>query len=480
MTHTTASDPHNRLMRPAKLVLRRWKQRNALTVFALAALVVTLVVLGLRLAGSTFPALPFVFAGGTFGLLITMMVNRGAGARLLWQIDRSAQRDQAYATATRLSLDADDPGPVGRVLLRDEAAKAATIDPRAVVSVPGPIAITAAVATVVLVGVNFWLADQRAAQSLTHDAPAAPAADDDTAPLADTLDAIATRMAEDAAATENDYLAAVARALSEKSDALADAPDDAALQQDVADLLEHARRAYGETPPNWLGESGAFSTQQVAENFEDMLAQQARASERAAERSQEGYVDIYERDDERLQQLYSGRDADELISNVEGDVRMADNDLAPGTAPDEGTPRRMDDAELQMLGGAPVGAAMESGRGDSRLAGGGSQELQDDTTSLGPDSTTSTDMTLAGNPDATGNRIRIDAAPPMAAGDPAATSDGAVAGRFDSTQIARAAMGAARTEIPASARGLVARYLDRATANSAAGGQTQSSNGSAE
>ncbi|ADO43716.1 hypothetical protein [Ketogulonicigenium vulgare] len=454
-------DPERRLMAPARVVLRRWKQRNALLVFLLAGLVAALVVLIMRLAGSGFPALPIVFGALTFGLLITMMINRGAGGRLLWLIDRRAGRDQAYATATRLALDHIEPGPVGRVLLQDQAEAARQIDPRGIIALPGLPAIGAAVALIVVMGANFWLADQRALENAPLDDTIAV----DEAPipaLDESVNTIATRIAEDARESGNEYLAAVARALTEAAEELANAPDDAALQQEVSDLLEHARRAYGDTPPSWMGQPDSFSAQQMAQNIDEQIASEARAAERAAQRAEEGFVDIYERDDARLEALYSDRNETELLSNVDASaMRPSDVDLEGGVAPDEGEPRRMDDAELEMIGGAPIGAAMESGKGESEMAGGGSQELADDTTPAGPEITAANDMTLSSNAEATGNRIRIDAAPPMAGagGDAASGSSGG----FDDTQIARAAMGAARLDIPPAARAMIARYLDRSS-----------------
>lgn len=481
MTDVTHKDIHDRLVAPLTEVARR-RMRRDLVLALLAGLVTGLAgLLFTRLVGGeALPVIALALAWIALGFGFTRAMLRRRGLRqLAFEVDRAAGLGQSFGTAVELSgpdrlmgraaPDLPDTNatardyPVVRALLRDAAEGARNIAPAQLEPlVTRPVVISAALA--VVLGAAFVFVQVGGGTQLPVPAQVASTVEDDMS-IEDALAAAAAaadRIAQDAEAMDDPYLEAVARAMRDLTERDPAEQDVAALNEAVQELLEHASRAYGEDMPSWLDDTQMAGLGTRIAEFEDQeAARQAAAEARAAAREALG-PGMYDRD-ERQAERVAGRDQDELIA---GSAASEESRVSRGDFPDE-TPSGGGDGlrpllpeELVSAGQVPVGAALQSGRGQSNMAGLGSESLEEDTAFSDLAGAGSESVVVSATPQAAGNRIRIETAPEASSD----TTPGALSAGLD-----RGGVGAAqepvpptRDFVPADRLTLVARYLARA------------------
>jgi len=228
------------------------------------------------------------------------------------------------------------------------------------------------------------------------------AASETSAVTADALDTLAQLLADDAERTNSDYLAAVSHSVVELADQLQAGrpPEDIAAKLQA--LLDHARAGYEGQLPSWLlgGSNDLQTVLRDATSFADAKGHAALAREaRAADPQQAGGLsaDMYKLDPALLERSA----ADQPQSNNNDTSKLGgERDGAPDSGPMGGSDfaaERMESEQLEQAGALPIGAAAQSGKGESNIAGGGSQPLLNDAGYLQsmPDPTSEMALTAA-------------------------------------------------------------------------------------
>ncbi|NDV01190.1 hypothetical protein [Pseudoroseicyclus tamaricis] len=460
------------LFEPMRRVSRRSRLRDTLAA-VLAGLIAGLAVIGAAeiaaLVGATLPpVVPFAAVASLLvGAAVALVLwrRRPAGAALAFRIDRRAGFGEAYGTAIDVAGREETPGPVGQVLLEHLAPRARSLDTSRIEPLfPRPVIVLAAVAAVLLLAVGLSLGLRQGAAPAPAAAPRPLEEAEPEDPEA-ALQAAAERMAADAEETGDAYLEAVARAIEDRLEQ-ARAGGGEISSAEAEDLLEHAARAYGEDQPDWLGEGAGERLAGLGDRLEEEARQEAARAARA-EQEADRPPGMYDRPPD-MAERYVGRGEDELRSdpNAPSGEAAASSDpgLTGGGGEDE--PRRMDSEDLQFAGRVPVGAALQSGRGESNMAGLGSQDLQEDADFAGLAAETGETILLGGQASPDGNRIRIELPPEVEA---AAAAEAAAAGFASGGAEGPAAGARARSVVSLEGRDMVARYLGRGTTCEGAG-----------
>jgi hypothetical protein len=229
----------------------------------------------------------------------------------------------------------------------------------------------------------------------------ASAAVTDQESLRQNLQAVADVLREDAEKRQDSYLAAVAEAMKELARQAEAQTDSRELQKSVEGLLDHARMAYGKNLPIWLrtDASPADRYDLAKDRNLEQLAGRATGS-RPVELPEGGSGEelipetFGERDAARNASVVPMRpgeirtsgDQDELKLQGQNIVREGSNTSATGEAksggmggspPSMGEREGPDPADLNGATAALAGGAAQSSAGSSRVAGQGTQDLND-------------------------------------------------------------------------------------------------------
>jgi len=455
----TELPPDETLLAPLRAVARL-RRRRALVAVALAtaiAFFATLLVAAVLDWQGNPLSRPILVA-----LLAAAIV---AGAGLIWlrrplasvgdlafDVDRRAGLEQRFGTAVEVrGSEPDAMTSVGMSLRRAGLRDAGGLEPKALVPLATRPMIAAAVALALIL----------IALPLVPGRPVTPAAIDPSpaqgAGLVATAEEVARLIAADAEARDDSYLAAVAEALRERL-ALPDAA--ASLEEDLAELLEHAARAYGSDVPDWLGADSdrMAGLENRIDRFQE--EEERRAAAEAARPLGDPYgemqADDYGLTPEGMRAEPSPNADFAPPANGAEPPEEGANLLASGESEDDGL-RRMRPEDLQLAGSMPSGAAMQSGRGQSNAAGLGAETLEPDAAFAGIEATPGEDVVLTATPETGGRRIRIELVP-----ETAPLADGGAAGAVSGSAARAAAEALQRQFVPADRRDVIARYFARA------------------
>lgn len=371
---------------------------------------------------------------------------------LAFDVDRRAGLEQRFGTAVEVrGSEPDTMTSVGLSLRRAGLRDAGRLDPKTLV----PLAtrpIVAAAAALVLILVALPLVPGRPAPTAAVDPSIAQAEG-----LIATAEEVARLLAADAEARDDAYLAAVAEALRER---LARPDDVAGLDDDLAELLEHAAQAYGSDVPAWLGAEAnrMAGLQSRLDRFREEEERRA-AAEAARPRGNpygEVQMDDYGLTPEGMRSEPSPSVGFAPPANGAEPPEDGASLLARGESEDDGL-RRLRPEDMQLAGSMPSGAAMQSGRGQSNAAGLGAETLEPDAGFAGIEAAPGEDVILTATPETGGRRIRIELVP-----ETAPLADGGAAGAPPASAARAAAEALQRQFVPADRRDVIARYFARA------------------
>lgn len=293
--------------------------------------------------------------------------------------------------------------------------------------------------------------------------PAAPAlADAASEPAdyaADDIEVLAQLLADDAERRNSDYLKAVATSLKELAQVERAGAPQTEIRAQLEALINHAAAGYDGRLPNWLanepGNPGAVL--QSARAFSD--ARQQAALERANAPSEGPRVkssDMYDLPEDRLTQSAApnppsgGKPLDNASSQREGSLENAS--LEGG----EFSAVPMEDEAFESAGSLPVGAAAQSGKGESNVAGGGSQALAESKGFLETMADPTQSMSISADDTQEGSSIRMHV-PTSASLSPSS----ALAGDSGGDWARQNAQIVSRQAIRPDANAVVARYFNR-------------------
>ncbi|MBN14043.1 MAG: hypothetical protein CMJ15_02320 [Pelagibacterium sp.] len=463
MTNATLSDP---ILSPLYRVIARRRARTlarialACTLAILAALLVTLALDRLGLA--SLEAVPIAFAAGLATVLTAGFVawmRRRSEAEEAFFIDHATGFEQAYGTAVEL---VQSPGtlanPVPKELVGSVRGRLDAVVPARLLRIFTPGFVFALVLTGIVALAAIWLMQMPAPA-----VPQEPAIQNQPADT-ETISTIAQMITEDAEARDDVLLGAIARTLAERAETAGAEGLSDALAREINDLLDQAAAAYGDNPPDWLGNADGTRLDQLEAGLEAMANEsqtppaaqpleppQGRGD--AVQATPEG-PGMYEARPELAEQ-YGDRSDDERLANAE----IVSNGEPPtdlgGASSGEG-PQLMKPQQLQSIGSIPVGAALESGRGLSNAAGLGEQDMQADDAFTQLDAAPDQDMVVSAEPQTGGSRIRIEIVPQTAESGGAGAAN-AIGGQTGSGSLEPVA----RDFIPLPARDITARYFER-------------------
>lgn len=367
------------------------------------------------------------------------------------------------ALSTSIDLPPANQNAVTRALQAYGAGIAARIDiRRAIPLFTRSTALALAMLTLAIFGTS-------AAYSLIGPPP--PALPAETAPettaedpiSADDIDMLAQLIADDAERRDSDYLKAVSNSLQELAQAARDGTPPQQLQEQLAALLDHAAAGYDGNLPNWMSADTADASAllQNARAFSQARRQAALARQQAQgdkPMAASASADMYNLPEDRLLRSAGTPPPGSQPPPQQGEGSEREGGLKSASLSGGGdfaaTP--MQDEAFESAGALPVGAAAQSGKGESNIAGGGSQPLAPDSGFLQsmPDPTEA--MSIAAADPQSGSRIRLHVPTE------AELSDTAALGRDFATDWTRqSAQSVSRQKVSADARALVSRYFNR-------------------
>lgn len=300
-------------------------------------------------------------------------------------------------------------------------------------------------------------AEYRAAPAQVIDAAEAPPAEESYS--ADDLDVLAKLIADDAERRNSDYLQALSKSISQLAEAARQGTPQPELKAELEALLEHAAAGYEGQMPDWMSNS-AGDASSVLQNA---LAFSAARQQAAAERERLGgngprisSVDMYKTSEDRFTKSATSQ-APAASKPMEGSVADREGSLensSIGGGDFAATP--MEDQAFESAGSLPVGAAAQSGKGESNIAGGGSQALAENTAFLETMADPTLAMSIASEETSDGSRIRMHVPTSAELADVAAL--GAVGGAGWDRQVAQSV---SRQVITPQASAAVSRYFNR-------------------
>lgn len=409
-------------------------------------------------------ALPIALITGfaIFAVVALLLLQRGSLAQTARRADFNLHLSEALSTAIDVSpLGAQD-NAVARSL-RGQAEQIA-----AGIRVPQAIPIFSRLLAVSMAVLVFAACGAAAAHVYVGGNAAAPAAPAVAEVLpeepdysAEDIEVLAQLLAEDADRRSSDYLKAVANSLKELAEtARSGTTPPTELRAQLEALINHASAGYDGRLPNWLanelGDPGAVL--QSARAFSD--ARQQAAAERAkmpseANRPRVSSADMYNLPEDRMSQGAtptppSGKQMDNAAAQREGSLE--NSSLAGG----EFSAVPMEDEAFESAGSLPVGAASQSGKGESNIAGGGSQALAESKGFLETMADPTETMSISADDTQEGSSIRMHV-PTSAA--PSASTD--LGGDRSGDWARQNAQIVSRQAISPDANAVVARYFNR-------------------
>lgn len=290
----------------------------------------------------------------------------------------------------------------------------------------------------------------------------ADAADAAPAITAENLDVLADLVAEDAERRNSDYLAALANSISSLAEKARNGAPQAVLETELQGLLAHAAAGYQRQIPDWMKGAGEQPAGIVQNALAFSAARQKAAEERArlAEIRGDGpkvsSVDMYNLPEDRLtasaapQPAGNSPPSENSIADREG--QLQNKSLGGGDT----LARPMEDEAFASAGSLPVGAAAQSGKGESNIAGGGSEALAENSQYLETMADPTQSMSISADEVGEGSRIRMHM--PTGA-DPSQTM--AIGGSSGSDWSRQMAQIVTRQAIGPQASVVVSRYFNR-------------------
>ncbi|RUT31050.1 hypothetical protein EMQ25_09220 [Arsenicitalea aurantiaca] len=414
------------------------------------------------------PVVPLALGAGIAVFLIHAAIALAVTRALGTTARRTEQKfglQERLSTALEVSEGASE--PVREALLSDTSVRAARLDRRAAAPLAGPsTALAAGLLVLFSAGLLVTAPAPRPAPlpaTAEAEAPAEPDAEP-TDTLLEDIARMADLLARDAETREESYLEAVSNALRELAEEAPGLDREEALERFMA-LAEHAALGYGDTPPEWMepGQSNMGEIGQRMAAFE--AAETARAAAAEARQAQAMMDDEYGAPilssdalaDIIRQGLLEPAQLDPAMADAAGQAQGMAETLPDGAPMSGGSsqPEPMEEQLMRPGSAMPMGAAMESGRGDSRIAGGGSQDLAESSEYMRAEFAESEEIVISAAETEPGSRIRIQIAPETSA---SAVADDAGPSRDWRRQADTAVT---RHAVTPDARPVIARYFAR-------------------
>ncbi|MBE7733176.1 hypothetical protein [Devosia faecipullorum] len=382
------------------------------TAIGVAALGGAIIILGQNWSGAAW-----LIAGAVLlciGALCVVAFSRHPRADILARrLDFSLGLSEQLSTATSAAARAPN-SPIIRSLLAQAGRTAAGID--VVRAMPlGTKALSVSLAALMLATCGTAIAYSRLTDLPYDGVETVESAEmpDNPQITADALDVLAELVASDAQRRNSDYLKALSNSLEALAEAAREGASQAELETQLQALLDHAETGYGEQMPDWLmgGREEPAGQLQNAVAFSQARQQAAEERARMAEMRGSGpkisSADMYSLSDDRLARSASAQPNGDAppgknaISDREGELQ---NDMPAGG---DAVARPMEDEAFASAGSLPVGAAAQSGKGESNRAGGGSQSLAEDTEFLKTMADPTQAMSISADEVSEGSRIRM-------------------------------------------------------------------------
>lgn len=369
-----------------------------------------------------------VFAGLCVGALVYVL-----SAKRIDYIARKVEFDLDLQQEMSTALDVDAKNKPETVLSRALQAQAAQKASALDVRVLAPIwrmrntIVTALAALFLGVLVAISIEPKTVDTVITPDSLAHEVSEEieqDEVITVDEVQAMADLIAEDALRRNNDYLQSVADSLSQLAQDFPDLTEEQ-IEADLSALLEHARAGYDRNMPKWL-QDNQQSVAQVAQAALDTKKWQDEMLSMPGFDPDDPYA-FYEEDPYFLKGRKDARELSKKLAEenrAESDIldsaaqeSSGDASDAAGMASDAMQPQPMDDSDQQIeaAGAIPIGAAQQSGKGESNLAGDGTQSLVNNTDYLETMADPTEDMLLAGEQGEGGATIRMLTSPDVQA-----------------------------------------------------------------
>jgi hypothetical protein len=328
--------------------------------------------------------------------------------RIDYSLGLSEQLSSAMDMARRGSA-----SPVVRSLFERAGWTASQIDPARAVPLRTPLlwaSLVALLASAGATGIAYALRGD--VVSLPTQSVEETVAATQPAIAAEDLDILAELVAEDAERRDSDYLEALSNSIEALARQAREGQPQAELQAQLQALMDHAAAGYSGDNPEWFDQgenAGAVLQNAVAFNTERQQAaeRRARLAERAGEGTRISSADMYTLSDDRMSRSATPPPAgnappsDNAMAAREGELQS--ESLAGG----ETLARPMEDEAFTSAGSLPVGAAAQSGKGESNIAGGGSQALADSSAFLETMADPTQTMSIAAESVSEGSRIRM-------------------------------------------------------------------------
>ncbi|MCW5719538.1 MAG: hypothetical protein KIS86_00195 [Devosia sp.] len=377
-----------------------------------AALGGAIIILGQDWFGAGLPIAGAVLV--CIGALVTVTFSHHPRADVLARrLDFSLGLSEQLSTATGAAARTSD-SPIVRSLLAQAGRTASHID--IVRAMPlSTKAMGLSLAALVVAACGTAIAYSRLADVPHPGLEAAVSADKpETARIkAEDLDVLAELVANDAQRRNSDYLKALSNSLEALAEAAREGASQAELETQLQALLDHAETGYAGQTPDWLteGRDEPAGVLQNAVAFNQARQKAAEERARLAEMNGSGpkisSADMYTLSDDRLTRSAApqpsvdtppGKNA---IADREGELQ---NEIPAGG---DSLARPMEDEAFASAGSLPVGAAAQSGKGESNKAGGGSQSLAENTEFLETMADPTQSMSIYADEVTEGSRIRM-------------------------------------------------------------------------
>lgn len=417
--------------------------------------------------GPNWPQAGWLIAGGlSLSLLAIGMVALARTTRpdiVARRIDHRLGLAEQLSSATAAAGSAVD-SPIVRSLLVSAGRVAQNIDvKRAVPLVTRPLGLSLAALLLAICGTALAFGLIAVNVQVSLETPQAIDAPDTGAEItADALDVLAELVAEDAERRNSDYLAALANSVKSLAEKARNGATQAELETELQALLDHAAAGYQGKMPEWMNGPGEQPAGVVQNALAFSTARQKAAEERArlAEMRGDGpkvtSSDMYTLPEDRLSASAAPQPAGNSAPNenavADREGQLQSESLGGGDT----LARPMEDEAFASAGSLPVGAAAQSGKGESNIAGGGSQALADNSQFLETMADPTQSMSIAADQVGEGSRIRMHM-PTSADPSQTATFDG-LQGADWSRQMAQIVT---RQAITPEASVVVSRYFNR-------------------
>jgi len=362
--------------------------------------------------------------------------------------------------------------PVGRSLLRRAEAYANALDMDRAAPVFSRAIVFAAAALIVAVG-GIWVGSIVSGRPVSvEEAPVIETAETQAPVAADDIETLARLLAEDAERRDSDYLEAVSKSLEELAAAARQGKPEAEIQTELQTLIDHAQRGYEGQLPRWMadtpGDAGALL--QSARAFDEARQAAALAREQAAQNGDRPVAggrssDMYNLPEDRMTRSANATPSGNAVPEDGGAMAASEGELTGADQAGGGfAARPMEDATLEGAGAFPIGAAAQSGKGESNMAGGGAQPLEPDSQYLASMPDPTQNMTISAAETQPGNRIRLHVPTEAEAAErSAAEIDAEDIWARQSAQIIE------RQPVAPEAGAVVSRYFNRPTESRGAG-----------